>query len=219
VKAARTAQQEPPSEEARPTRTRLSADQRRAQILDSAREVFLRNGASGTRVKDLADAAGVNPALLYQHFDSKEEMFEEAVLRPLTSAFEETALRFPEVKGPEPQGELVREATETYIVHLLEAMNTIGALLGVVLFDDVENGRAFFEARLEPMLAGLREVVASYLPAWEHADYDPDVAVMLVFGTAWYYAIENRFSGRPPRDPHETAAQLSAIIFDGLRSR
>lgn len=189
------------------------------QILDSAREVFLRSGASGTRVKDLADAAGVNPALLYQHFDSKEEMFEEAVLRPLTSAFEETALRFPEVKGRRPRGELVREATETYIVHLLEAMDKVGALLGVVLFDDVDGGKAFFQERLEPMLAGLREVVTAYLPAWEHVDYDPDVAVTIVFGTAWYFAVENRFSERPPRDARETAAQISAIIFDGLRSR
>lgn len=201
------------------TRTRLTADQRRAQILDSAREVFLRTGASGTRVKDLADAAGVNPALLYQHFDSKEEMFEEAVLRPLTSAFEETALRFPDVTGPQAHGELVREATETYIAHLLEAMDKVGALLGVVLFDDIDSGSAFFQERLEPMLAGLREVVTAYLPRWEHIDYDPDVAVMLVFGTAWYFSVENRFSGRPPRDPRETAAQINAIIFDGLRAR
>jgi AcrR family transcriptional regulator len=200
-------------------RTRLSADERRAQILESARDVFLRSGASGTRVKDLADAAGVNPALLYQHFESKEELFEEAVLRPLASAFEETALRFPDVSGPEPRGEVVREATETYIVHLLEAMEKIGALLGVVLFDDLDGGRAFFQERLEPLLAGLRDVVTAHLPAWEHADYDPDVAVMLVFGTAWYFAIENRFGSGPPRDAAQTAAQISAIIFDGLRRR
>jgi AcrR family transcriptional regulator len=219
VNPPRTADQTPRAADPPTTRTRLTADERRAQILDSAREVFLRTGASGTRVKDLADAAGVNPALLYQHFDSKEEMFEEAVLRPLTSAFEETALRFPDAAGPTPRGDVVREATETYIVHLLEAMDKVGALLGVVMFDDLNSGRAFFQERLEPMLAGLREVVTAHLPTWEHIDYDPDVAVMLVFGTAWQFSIENRFSGRPPRDPRETAAQINAIIFDGLRAR
>lgn len=200
-------------------RRRLSAEQRRAQILDSAREVFLRSGASGARVRDLADAAGVNPALLYQHFDSKEEMFEEAVLRPLVAAFEATAASFPEVTGPIPRGEVVQEATETYIMHLLEAMDEIGALLGVALFDDVDNGRAFFQERLEPMLVSLRDVVAAHLPTWEHADYDPEVAVTVVFGTAWYYSIENRFRSGPPRDKAKVAREITTIIFAGLRPR
>lgn len=202
-----------------PVRTRLSADERRAQILDSAREVFLRSGASGARVKELADAAGVNPALLYQHFDSKEELFQEAVLRPLVAAFEETTQRFPDVDGPLPAGDVVREATETYILHLLEAMEQIAGLLGLVLFDDLANGRAFFRERLEPMLGHLRDVVTAHLPTWEHADYDPDTAVMMVFGAAWQFAVENRFRNGPPRDAKVMASQINAIIFDGLRSR
>jgi len=200
-------------------RTRLSADERRAQILDSAREVFLRSGASGARVKDLADAAGVNPALLYQHFESKEELFEEAVLRPLARAFEETASIFPDVTGGEPRGAVVREATETYLVHLLEAMDQIAALLGVALFGDLDGGRAFFQEQLEPILRHLAKVVTAHMPTWEHIDYDPDVAVMIVFGTAWYAAIEQRFGSGKPRDKRALAAQINAILFDGLRPR
>ena len=206
-----------PSETAK--KSRLPADERRAQILDSAREVFLRSGASGARVKELANAAGVNPALLYQHFESKEELFQEAVLRPLAAAFEETANRFPNVGDPQPSGELVREATETYLVHLLEAMDTTAALLGVALFDDVDNGRAFFQQHLEPLVDHLSAVVTAHMPTWEHADYDPEVAVMIVFGTAWYYAIEQRFGSGPARDRDALARQINAIIFDGLRPR
>jgi AcrR family transcriptional regulator len=197
----------------------MPADKRRAQILDSAREVFLRSGASGARVRDLADAAGVNPALLYQHFESKEEMFEEAVLRPLEAAFEATAEAFPDVEATTLDADIVREATAEYIVHLLEAMDGIGALLGIALFDDVDNGRAFFRERLEPLLARLRDVVVAHLPVWDHADYDPEVAVSIVFGTCWYYAIEQRFRSGAPRDTHELAKQINAIIFDGLRPR
>lgn len=208
-----------PNAPQKPERQRLPAEERRAQILDSAREVFLRSGASGARVKELADAAGVNPALLYQHFESKEELFEEAVLRPLAKAFEETAARFPNVADPEPAGAVVREATETYLVHLLEAMEQTAALLGVALFDGAENGRAFFRQHLEPLLDHLSAVVTAHMPTWEHIEYDPDVAVMIVFGTAWYFAIEQRFGSGPPRDRHAFAAQINAIIFDGLRPR
>ena len=202
-----------------PGKRRLPADERRAQILDSAREVFLRSGASGARVKELADAAGVNPALLYQHFESKEELFQEAVLRPLAAAFEETANRFPNVGDPEPDGGIVREATETYLVHLLEAMEQTAALLGVAMFDDAENGRAFFRQHLEPLLDHLSGVVAAHMPSWEHIEYDPEIAVMIVFGTAWYFAIDQRFGSGPARDRHAVAAQINAIIFDGLRPR
>jgi len=200
-------------------RARLSADERRAQILDSAREVFLRSGASGARVKEVADAAGVNPALLYQHFESKEELFEEAVLRPLASAFETTALTFPDVTDADPPGERVREATETYLLHLLEAMEKAAGLLGLVLFDDLEAARIFFRERLEPMLAQLTGVVRAHLPAWEHAEYDPEVAVMIVFGTCWMYAIDSRFGTRAERDLPKLAAQIGAIIFEGLNPR
>ncbi len=201
------------------SRKRLPADERRAQILDSAREVFLRSGASGARVKDLADAAGVNPALLYQHFESKEELFEEAVLLPLVAAFKATTERFPTVGDPEPRGEFVREATETYILNLLGAMDEIAGLLGVVLFDDLSRGQVFFQERLWPLLSHLSKVVTDHLPTWDHADYDPEVAVRIVFGTAWYYALEQRFGPEPGRDLQETAAKITAIIFDGLRPR
>lgn len=170
-------------------------------------------------MKELADAAGVNPALLYQHFESKEELFEEAVLRPLASAFEETARGFPDVIGPEPRGEVVREATEAYLALLLEAMDKTAGLLGVVLFDDLENGREFFRERLEPILAELSDVVRAHLPAWAHADYDPEVAVRIVFGTCWLYAIENHFGTGAPAQPSELAPQIGSIIFEGLLPR
>jgi hypothetical protein len=61
---------------------RLTAAERRSQILDAAREVFMVDGISGARTRRIAEVAGINEALLYQHFSSKEEIFEEAVVKP-----------------------------------------------------------------------------------------------------------------------------------------
>jgi hypothetical protein len=104
-------------------------------------------------------------------------------------------------------------------VHLLEAMDQTAALLGVAMFDDAENGRAFFQQHLEPLVDHLSAVVNAHLPTWEHAEYDPDIAVMIVFGTAWYFAIEQRYGSGPRRDRQALAKQINAIIFDGLRPR
>ena len=54
---------------------RLSADARREQILDVAIDVFGRAGYYGASMNDIAEAAGVTKPVLYQHFDSKSELY------------------------------------------------------------------------------------------------------------------------------------------------
>nr|MDT0522477.1 helix-turn-helix domain-containing protein [Streptomyces sp. DSM 41633] len=78
---------------------RLSADERREQIIDAARRVFEQTGFEGARTRDLAAAAGVNEALLYRHFGSKEDLFEAAVATPL----EEAVSKVVEFSGSPPE--------------------------------------------------------------------------------------------------------------------
>jgi AcrR family transcriptional regulator len=54
---------------------RLSAPARREQILDVALVVFARSGFHGSSMNDVADAAGVTKPVLYQHFDSKRDLY------------------------------------------------------------------------------------------------------------------------------------------------
>ncbi|GLB81414.1 TetR/AcrR family transcriptional regulator [Mycobacterium kiyosense] len=48
------------------------AQRRREQLIEAALNVFARKGVDGTSIKDIAQAAGVAPGLLYHYFDSKE---------------------------------------------------------------------------------------------------------------------------------------------------
>ena len=54
---------------------RLPASARREQILDVSVQVFARNGFHSTSMNDVADAAGVTKPVLYQHFDSKQDLY------------------------------------------------------------------------------------------------------------------------------------------------
>ena len=51
----------------------------RAAILAAAERVFARSGLAGARTDAIAAEAGVNKALLYYYFDSKEELYEAVV--------------------------------------------------------------------------------------------------------------------------------------------
>lgn len=59
--------------------SRMPRDQRRAQLLDTAVPLFTQQGFQATSMDDIATAAGVTKPVLYQHFDSKEELYGEVV--------------------------------------------------------------------------------------------------------------------------------------------
>jgi TetR/AcrR family transcriptional regulator, transcriptional repressor of aconitase len=58
-------------------KARLSAQDRKAAIVQAALPLFARQGYAETTTKDLARAAGVSEPLLYKHFPSKEALYVE----------------------------------------------------------------------------------------------------------------------------------------------
>ncbi|MEW5977807.1 MAG: TetR/AcrR family transcriptional regulator [Acidobacteriota bacterium] len=56
-------------------RTRLSSQQRRSQILQTAIKLFAERGFRGTTTRELANAAGVTEPVLYQHFKTKRDLY------------------------------------------------------------------------------------------------------------------------------------------------
>ena len=52
-----------------------------AAILDAAEPLFARQGFAATTIKQIGAAAGVNPALIYYWFGSKDELYRELLRR------------------------------------------------------------------------------------------------------------------------------------------
>ncbi|MEM7375259.1 MAG: TetR/AcrR family transcriptional regulator [Bacteroidota bacterium] len=44
-------------------------------ILDKAREIFIQKGFAGARMQEIADAAGINKAMLHYYYKTKKELF------------------------------------------------------------------------------------------------------------------------------------------------
>ncbi len=98
---------------------RLSAQARKIQILEAATHLFSEKGFHGVSIDEIVGRAGISPALLYQHFRSKESLYEavqqdaacrredylealleadgdlEAVLRNMTRVFATSVSRNP----------------------------------------------------------------------------------------------------------------------------
>ena len=58
-----------------PRGVRLPREERRAQLLVAAREVFVAQGYHAAAMDDIAERAGVSKPVLYQHFPGKLELY------------------------------------------------------------------------------------------------------------------------------------------------
>lgn len=58
---------------------RMTAEERRQQILEAALQIFAAQGFSGARTKDIAQAAGISETLIFRHFGSKKNLYRQAL--------------------------------------------------------------------------------------------------------------------------------------------
>ena len=74
-----------------PTRRRLTAEERRAGILDAALAVFSARGYHASSIDDIAREAGISKALIYEHFDSKQRLYGDLLEQNAHELFERLA--------------------------------------------------------------------------------------------------------------------------------
>ena len=83
---------------------RLSADERRVEVIEAAVKAFASGGLHGTSTEDVARLAGVSQPYLFRLFGTKRELFLAAVDRSMTriaETFEDAA------RHPSPEAEAV----------------------------------------------------------------------------------------------------------------
>jgi AcrR family transcriptional regulator len=66
-------------------RVRMSAKERREQLVGVARSLFAERGYEATSVEELAERAGVSKPVVYQHFGGKEGLYAVVVDREVTA--------------------------------------------------------------------------------------------------------------------------------------
>ena len=144
-------------------RKRLSAQDRRRQILDVATPLFTESGLDAVSTTEIARRAGVSQPVLYQHFASKDELYADAVLAPMRSHLDDLVAGIRLAADEEPdRAARLRRIEEHWIVTMVEA----GPFLGAVMFAKRETAgeqyRTVITPRLREICTVMREQV---LPA------------------------------------------------------
>lgn len=205
------------TDEAVPTRRRLAPETRRAQIVDAARQAFVRNGFSA-RTKDIAADAGVNQGLVYHYFESKEELFEEAIIAPLEQLVRDLAVSSRKLaegadKSPHDRGRILQHMHD----QMLEQMVEVVPLLGIALFSDPVAGQAFYRDRLKVVIDELATATTQGLSGWARPGLDPAAMALATFGLHFGFAMQLALTGQGDRD--EMSRQLHEVFWLGLEKR
>lgn len=198
---------------------RLAAPERRDQILAAARQVFIQSGLAGARVREISAVAGINEALLYRHFASKEEMFEAAIAEPLEAGVQQVLAMGADAEAYVGRGEAHRDWIAGLLDRLLDVMVDVVPLLGVVLFADPERGGAFYRDHLVPAVDALAGAIEATNDLWEHGDFDARMMSASVLGTCMLLALDQRFGGSLAEDRAAALRALTNNLFDGLGPR
>lgn len=75
----------PPAAPPETSPVRLSAPQRREQLINVAVDLFSRKGFNGTTTREIAAAAGVTEAIIFRHFETKEHLYTAIIDQRLNS--------------------------------------------------------------------------------------------------------------------------------------
>jgi AcrR family transcriptional regulator len=184
---------------------RLPRDERRAQLLAAAHEVFVANGYHGAAMDEIAETAHVSKPVLYQHFPSKRDLYLalldshlstliDLLLGALNSTTDndervQAVMRayFRFIANDDQAHRLVFESdliNDVDVSARLEAFNkTFADAVARVIAEDTKLPE--LEAQLLGRgLAGLAQVSARY---WLETDgnLDLDVASDLIYRLAW----------------------------------
>lgn len=74
------------------TRWHRRKDERPAEIIDAALELFTERGYAATRLEDIASSAGISKGSLYRYFDNKETLFKVMVKQVLVPEIEKAEI-------------------------------------------------------------------------------------------------------------------------------
>lgn len=148
----------------------MRADARRnvRRILDATTALLAADPALS--MERVAATAGVSRATLYHHFRSRDALLDAVTdesIREVTTA----------LHAARPEEGAAPEAMERV---LLAAWEVIGRYRGLVIVNPQRLDRAVLRARLEPVLAPLRALVAR---GQEAREFDPELPVEWLIGT------------------------------------
>jgi AcrR family transcriptional regulator len=196
---------------------RVPAEDRRQQIIEVARDLFANRGYEGTTTRELAEQIGINEALLFRHFPSKEELYWSVLQHMIDMRGTKDRLR-----------EHIRSSMsdrETFIAVAQDILNRSVKLTRLLFYSVLEKhelSERFFSTHVIAYHEILAEYIRGAIQAGRFREMDPLLAARAFIGMfSYHFQIQELFGGKLVQqfDSPEVIAQLVDIWLQGMQTQ
>ena len=195
------------------TPTRAAALAERAaftdsQILDAAEALFARHGLRGTRVREIASAAGVNEATLYNYYKNKEALYEAVLERGIQPIIDTVRRTSAGANSPEN----IRDAAQQIITQLQQRPH-VSQLIYLEAIANGDHLERLVTRWLQPFADTIIRQLGKRAPHLSKQDYPQIVELFwhLSFGHFALAPLLQKTFGSDPFADQQVARQISFI--------
>lgn len=206
------------------TATRMSGDERRAQILQVAIGLFSNRGFNGTTTKEIANAAGVSEAMVFRHFATKDELY-HAILD--YKACEDGMKTLP---WEDEAQKMAIDENDDYMVFYTLAVKALQHQqedpdLMRLLFHSALEGHELSEMFFDRFISRMYDFIGSYIRKRQEdgamREVNPRIIVRAFLGMLIHHSLNNILWDKSRRlldiSNEEAAHEFVTILLDGVK--
>ncbi|MGI8837547.1 MAG: TetR/AcrR family transcriptional regulator [Pyrinomonadaceae bacterium] len=208
---------------ATPNGSRMSAEERRRQILRVAVSLFSQRGFVGTTTKEIAQAAGVSEAMVFRHYTNKQELYSAILDHKACSgdSMNPEAMVAEALKEKDDRAVFERLALGALEHH--ECDPEFQRLLLHSALEGHELAQMFFEKFVRRVYELLGNYIAERQRDGAMVAMDPAIAVRAFIGMIIHHSLNNNLWD-PQRhllkiSNQDAAKHFSDILLNGISSK
>jgi AcrR family transcriptional regulator len=198
---------------------RIPADERREQLIETAMNLFARNGFSGTTTREIAKAAGVNEAIIFRFFPHKDDLY-AAILERKSSEARTDAL-VEDLQAAATTGDDLR-VIRTLVEHIVDHQRRDPEFLRLMLHSALEGhsfAREYRERHFAPLHRFLIDYVESRQREGQFRAGDPHALVRAILAVPVHHGLLETLLPDPNvQVGPEWVDAFASYILSGLRA-
>ncbi len=193
------------TEPARPRR--MTAAERRDQLIQVARTCFAEKGFDGSSVEEIAARAEVSKPVVYEHFGGKEGLYAVVVDREVSTLLHS-------IRQALGQSTHSRELLEHGTLSLLTYIESCPEGFQIIMRDSAELGGSGFASILADVIQRVEELL---IPQFERRGYDAKAVPLIAQALAGLIAMTGQWwLDNPEFSKAEVASTLVNLSWNGI---
>jgi AcrR family transcriptional regulator len=196
---------------------RLPAPDRKKQLLEIAMKLFSDQGFDGTTTREIAEAAGVNEALIFRHFRTKEDLFWAVLSDRVERRGRNRRIR----ELAKSEGDF-REVLVAIAETLLDRTDDDAAVTRLLFYSALRNrelSHRFFRTYGQEKFETLADHIRVGIAAGRLRAVNPAIAARSFLGMIVYHYLVEEVFGVPHAQAlstRELAEELVSIFIEGI---